>query len=484
MNIRFKSLKPAKNLVVFFDAKKRLLTPKNWPAEQTARLQRYLKLPEVKAEGSSVERLFDETSERIFLVGLGKKLEPRDLGAQLGKKTFPAEFSELAFCLPEDAQHPIHNDFEAFLEGFFLARYRFEQLKKPDPKKKGDQLTQVALLAKKTKALQDACENAWIQAEATYHARDLCNLPGNLMTPTDLMQACKRLSKETGLKFSALSEAQMEQEGMGCLLGVSKGSDQPAWLNIMEYQGGGKGAPTLMLVGKGLTFDAGGISLKPAGNMHEMKFDMCGGAAVYGAMEIIAKTQPKVNVVALIPTSENLPNGSANKPGDVLTACDGTTVEVLNTDAEGRLILCDAIAYGLKRFKPDAVVDIATLTGACVVALGHYHSGLQASSEKLAKQIENAAERTGDPVWRMPHAEIYDKDLEGTVSDLKNIGGRNAGMITAGLFLKRFVGKTPWAHIDIAGTAWGGDRIPYYPSQGASGTAVRLLADLAANFKK
>ena len=239
-----------------------------------------------------------------------------------------------------------------------------------------------------------------------------------------------------------------------------------------------------MLVGKGLTFDSGGISLKPAPKMDEMKFDMMGGAAVLGAMQAIGALKPNINVVGLIPASENLPGPTATKPGDVLTACDGTTVEVHNTDAEGRLILADAIAYGIKTYQPDGLVDLATLTGACVVALGHYHSALLTNDENLKKRVQAASLESGDPVWELPAHDIYKKQIEGEIADLKNVGGPDGGTITAALFLKHFVGETPWVHLDIAGTAWSAERIEYYPAKGATGTGVRLLVSLAEGWDR
>ena len=244
-----------------------------------------------------------------------------------------------------------------------------------------------------------------------------------------------------------------------------------------------KNVQPVVLVGKGITFDSGGISIKPSDKMDEMKFDMMGGAGVLGAMLALAQLKPKINVIGLIPASENLPGPSANKPGDVLTACNGTTVEVINTDAEGRLILADALAYGIKTFQPDAVIDMATLTGACMVALGSYHSGLLTNDAALKAQVQAAAEASGDPVWELPSSDVYFKQIEGSITDLKNTGGKDAGTITAGLFLKHFVGKTPWVHLDIAGTAWNVERIEYYPTKGATGTGVRLLTELAMNWK-
>ena len=480
MKFHHQQAAPTKNIVVFLDPKGQLILPDNWPAHFKDRWTSFLALSDVKSDTEAVHQLFDPELERVYLVSGPKKLDPRSLGGKLGRLFKKTSFPELAFLLPASSNLPIFSQFESFLEGFFLGRYEYSEFKSK-PKTK-DHLKSILFLSSEKQSWVSTAKQSWVWAEATNQSRDLGNKPGNHLRPVDLMTACQEMAKTHGLSFEALDEKQMEIEKMGCLLGVSKGSEEPAFLNIMEYHHSAS-AQTLMLVGKGLTFDAGGISLKPAGGMEEMKHDMCGGSAVFGAMKIIAQLKPAINVIALIPASENLPDGKANKPGDVLTACDGTTVEILNTDAEGRLILADAIAYGIKRYQPDAVVDVATLTGACMVALGHYHSGYQCNQTALSQQIEKAAQRTGDPVWRMPHAEVYFKDIEGHLSDLKNAGVREGGMITAGLFLQHFAGKVPWAHIDIAGTAWSAERIPYYPAKGATGTATRLLADLALNWK-
>jgi len=480
MKFHQKSPKASINLVVFLDPKGQPLVPEGWPAHLVQRWTGFLSLQEVKLDTPGIHQVYDPELERVYLVSTPKDADPRSLGGKLGKHLKSVSFSTLNFLIPEPSSHLLSKQFEPFLEGFFLGRYQYKGFKVE--KKPATTLKEINFLAAAKPKLAGMAQSAFNRAEATNLARDLGNHPGNHFKPTDFKAACEQVATQHELMFEALDETAMAKEGMGCLLGVSRGSEEPAFLNILEYHVS-KDAPTLMLVGKGLTFDAGGISLKPAGGMHEMKHDMCGGAAVLGAMQIIAQEKPKVNVVALIPSSENMPDGKAVKPGDVLTAFNGTTVEVQNTDAEGRLILADAISYGVKRFEPVAVVDVATLTGACVVALGHYNSGYQCNQNKLASQIEKAATQTGDPVWRMPHHEVYEKDIEGTLSDLKNVGAREGGMITAGLFLQHFAGKVPWAHIDIAGTAWSAERIPFYPDKGATGTATRLLADLAVNWK-
>ena len=301
-------------------------------------------------------------------------------------------------------------------------------------------------------------------------ARRLGDLPGNLCTPTYLADQARRLAKQHGLKISVLEEARMKALGMGALLSVSRGSREPAKLIVLEYRAGGKETP-VALVGKGLTFDAGGISLKPAAKMDEMKYDMCGGASVLGTLHAVARLGLRINLIGVIPSSENLPDGAANKPGDVVTSMSGQTIEILNTDAEGRLILCDALTY-TERFRPGVVIDIATLTGACVVALGEHASGLFSNNDVLAGSLCAAGEHSGDRVWRLPLWQDYQSQLDSNFADMANVGGRSAGAITAACFLARYAKRFQWAHLDIAGTAWTGGK-----AKGATGRPVALLTE-------
>ena len=309
-------------------------------------------------------------------------------------------------------------------------------------------------------------------AEAMQLAKDLGNLPGNICTPTYLADEAKRLAgKYRKFTASILDEKEMKKLGMGALLSVTRGSRQPARLITMHYKGGKPKEKPVVLVGKGLTFDAGGISIKPSARMDEMKYDMCGSASVFGALKACAELQLPINVVGIIPSSENLPDGDANKPGDIVTSMAGLTIEVLNTDAEGRLILCDALTYA-GRYDPAVVIDIATLTGACIVALGHHTSGLMANDDRLADALLEAGQEINDRAWRLPLWEEYHKQLESNFADLANIGGPPAGSITAGCFLSRFAENYHWAHLDIAGTAWmSGD------AKGATGRPVPLLVN-------
>ena len=301
-------------------------------------------------------------------------------------------------------------------------------------------------------------------------ARNLGNLPGNICTPTYLADQARQLGKQSDkLKVSVMDEAGMKKLGMGALLSVSRGSREPARLISMEYKGGASDAKPVVLVGKGVTFDSGGISIKPAAAMDEMKYDMCGAASVLGAMQACVAMQLPLNVVGVIPTTENLPDGNASKPGDIVTSMSGQTIEVLNTDAEGRLILCDALTY-CEKFKPAVVIDIATLTGACVIALGAHAAGLLSNNDELAEDLLAAGNTAGDRAWRMPLWDEYQPQLDSNFADMANIGGREAGTITAACFLSRFASDYDWAHLDIAGVAWKGGK-----EKGATGRPVSLL---------
>jgi len=300
-------------------------------------------------------------------------------------------------------------------------------------------------------------------------ARECANRPANHCTPTYLAGVAKSLAKEHGLKVEVLDRKDVEKLGMGSFLSVAQGSDEPLKFIVARHLGGAKAAAPVVLVGKGITFDTGGISIKPAGEMDEMKFDMGGAASVLGTLKAVAQLKAKVNLIGIIPACENMPSGRAVKPGDVVTSLSGQTIEVLNTDAEGRLILCDALTYA-ERFKPAAVVDIATLTGACVIALGHVRSGLFSADEALVGELLAAGEAAADPAWRMPLDDEYDEALKSNFADMGNVGGRAGGAITAAMFLKRFTAKLRWAHLDIAGTAWKSGA-----AKGATGRPVPLL---------
>ena len=332
-------------------------------------------------------------------------------------------------------------------------------------------LATVALIATKTQtsALAGGLRQGQAVAAGVGLARECANRPGNHATPSHLASEAKKLGKQFGFKVEVFDRKRIEKIGMGSFLAVAQGSDEPSRFIVIQYHGAARTKAPLVLVGKGITFDSGGISLKAGAEMDEMKFDMGGAASVLGTMLAVGELRPKVNVVALIPTCENMPGGRAVKPGDVVKSLSGQTIEILNTDAEGRLILCDALTYA-ERFKPAAVVDVATLTGACVVALGHHNSGLFSSDDTLAGELLAASRSALDPAWRMPLDEEYDEGLKSHFADMANIGGRTGGAITAAKFLQRYTKKYPWAHLDIAGTAWKGGS-----AKGATGRPVALL---------
>lgn len=416
--------------------------------------------------------------ERILLVGLGKKGE---LGPAAYRKALTAAAKSLKDSGAKLAVSCLH---EAEVERYGLAWkirqavevleasvYKFTRLKK-ESEDKPRRLSKLRFPLDSEDQVAEA--NLGIRqglaiAGGMGIAKELANLPGNVCTPTYLAEQAKQVGKSRKIKVQILDESDLRELGMGAFLSVSKGSEQPAKLIVMEYFGASSKAKPYVLIGKGLTFDAGGISLKPAANMDEMKYDMCGGASVIGTLAAVAELELPLNVVGLIPASENLPDGKANKPGDIVTSLSGLTIEILNTDAEGRLLLCDTLTHA-KKYEPAAVIDVATLTGACVVALGRHPSGLMSNDEDLAQALIGAGEKAWDRVWRLPLWEEYQEQLKSKFADLANIGGPDGGTITAGCFLSRFAKDFPWAHVDIAGTAWktGNDK-------GATGRPVPLL---------
>jgi leucyl aminopeptidase len=414
-------------------------------------------------------------ASRVLLFGLGerKKFSIQTFAQAVGKAIAQLQgmnLQEATFSLPE------HDDLYDLIRQSVItseeAVYRFDDCKsQAEPPKKP--LKRISFLAPNRRAvntIQSANQHGLAIANGMKLAKDLANLPGNICTPTYLAKTARDLAKgKQKLSVSIVEEKEMGELGMGALLSVSRGSCQPAKLIVMHYKGGERNNKPIAFVGKGLTFDAGGISIKPAAAMDEMKYDMCGGASVFGAIAACAELQLPINVVGVVPASENLPDGDANKPGDIVTSMSGQTIEVLNTDAEGRLILCDALTY-TERFDPAAVIDIATLTGACVVALGHHATGLMANDDKLAQELLNAGDASHDRAWQLPLWDDYQKPLDSNFADMANIGDRSAGAVTAGSFLSRFTKQYKWAHLDIAGTAWKSGT-----AKGATGRPVPML---------
>lgn len=354
--------------------------------------------------------------------------------------------------------------------------YRFDQFKGSKPNKLPS-LTKVALGCPpaRTRMMKAVLTHAQATANGMDLTRDLGNTPGNVCTPTYLADTAKKMGREFKLKVQVLEKKQIEQLKMLSFLSVAQGSAQPPKFIIMQYNGAAASKKPVVLVGKGITFDTGGISLKPGAGMDEMKYDMGGAASVLGTMRAVAEMKLKINLVVIVPTCENMPGSAATRPGDIVKSMSGQTIEILNTDAEGRLILCDALTYA-ERFKPQAVIDLATLTGACVVALGHHHTGLFAREDELAEQLIDAGKYAMDTCWRMPVDQAYQKQLKSPFADMANIGGRDAGAITAACFLERFTRAYDWAHLDIAGTAWHSGA-----NKGSSGRPVAMLTRFLAN---
>jgi leucyl aminopeptidase len=428
--------------------------------------------------------------ERIVLVGLGKKEEfniekMRGAYAHAVRKVRSLNIEDCATSLDVGLTDcPVSLIAEAAVEGVILGLYRFTTFKtvEQDRDKGLKRFTFVDDRPDVLKAIKESVNSGEIIARAVCFVRDMVSMPGNEMTPADMVNKAKEIATGKMVKLNVINVAGMKKLGMNALLGVAKGSEEPAKLIILEYRGGEKKDPPIALVGKGLTFDSGGISIKPADKMEEMKSDMAGGAAVMGALKAASELRLKVNLVALIPAAENLPGGRAYKPGDILKSLSGQTIEVLSTDAEGRLILADALTYA-ERYAPAAIIDIATLTGACVVALGENVIGMMGNDEPLKLKIQRAADATGERVWELPLWEDYHELIKSDVADFKNTGGRPGGAITAAAFLSKFVGKIPWVHLDIAGPAWQTKDRPYIP-KGASGTGVRLLVHFLKNWNQ
>jgi leucyl aminopeptidase len=370
---------------------------------------------------------------------------------------------------------------QAITEGAILGLYAF---RKHITKKENNytEVKEFAIVGRGEAAISGAIARAEIIADAVNWARDMVNEPANFMTPADMAEAARKIAGDYGLKLEVLEKPQMAELGMGALLGVAQGSQQPPMFIILSYQGKESDEVDMALVGKGITFDSGGIDIKPYEGMHEMKGDMSGGAAVMAALMAVARLKPAINVTALVPATENMPSGTAQKPGDIVTAMNGKTIEILNTDAEGRLILADALSYA-KKIDAKAIIDVATLTGACHIALGDLCSGAFPNNQELADRLIASGRETGELLWQLPMYDEYKEQLKSDIADIKNIGGRFGGAITAAKFLGEFVNNTPWVHLDIAGTYYT-DKEKGYVTKGGTGVPVRTLIDLVLKMAK
>ena len=429
--------------------------------------------------GKVGELVFEiDNDSRVVYYGLGNSSEKtpenfRRAAGEIVGYALTHKYKDIAIECPVSDEGEYYC--QAFAEGLILSSYRFLDY---FTDRRGDyHLNSITMVGV---CNEDAAKKGVIIGSAVCDSRDLGNHPGNVTTPTRLAEFAKEVGKKGNMKVTIFDREEFTKMGMGSFAGVAQGTNEPPKFIIMEYSGGKKGEKPIMLVGKGLTFDTGGVSLKPGLNMDQMKFDMCGSAVVFGVMKAIAELKPDMNVVAIVPSTHNMLGGSAYRPGDILTAYNGKTIEVLNTDAEGRLILADALAYASKHYDPEYMLDFATLTGAVVVTLGHIATGLMSNNESLVENIKVSSDNTGEHVWQLPLWDEYCDQVKSEVADVKNLGSPGqAGTIAGAAFLKAFVRKdSPWAHFDVAGTSYHVENRSYIQKNSASGQVIRLVLDL------
>lgn len=440
----------------------------------------------------------DLKAERVLIMGMGKKTDftlerLRAIMAISARNARRINLTEMAIA---EGFNDLGIDYEdsasAIIEGIVLGLYRFRKHKTGEAAKDDSKAIKKLMIAVQNEEVKSKIEKGtykgFVLSDSTNFVRDLVNEPANFMTPQIFAKEAERVAKENNLSIEVFGKEDIEKIGMKALLAVNAGSHEPPRFVVMEYKGGGD--KTLAFVGKGVTFDSGGLSIKPSDAMFRMHSDMAGAAAVLGAIEAIAKQKLPINIVAAMPLTENLVDSTSYKVGDVIGSLEGKTIEVLNTDAEGRLILADALSYVRKNKKIDYLIDIATLTGAIIIALGHFCSGAMTNNQELLEKVRVAGEKTGERIWQLPLFEEYKSQIRSDVADLENIGGRAAGSITAGIFLKEFVGDVPWVHLDIAGTATMDESImtyaknPFLPKEGGTGVGTRMLYQLAENMSK
>jgi leucyl aminopeptidase len=446
-------------------------------------IQRALKASRFKGELAEILEIVAPSGSklsRLVVVGAGAAdkadlLQFELIGGALAGRFQASGETALTISVDEGTKAKPADAAAALASGLLLRSYRFDRYRTKEPESRKPSLTKATILCLESRAASAAYSTIESMSEGIFFTRDLVSEPANVLTPKAFSARLKALGSK-GLSVEVLGEKEMRKLGMGALLGVAQGSANEPQLVIMRWNGLGasnKTAP-VALIGKGVTFDTGGISIKPAAGMEQMKWDMGGAGAVAGTMLALASRKAKAHVVGIVGLVENMPSGTAQRPGDVVTSLSGQTIEVINTDAEGRLVLCDAMWYAQDRFKPSVMIDLATLTGAIIISLGHEHAGLFSNDDDLSRQLVSAGLATGDKLWRLPMGEVYDKLINTPIADMKNVGPRDAGSITAAQFLKRFVRDIPWAHLDIAGTVWS-EKDGLLWEKGATGYGVRLL---------
>jgi len=419
--------------------------------------------------------------QRILLAGIGKKENLtkdtiRFVSGKIAQKARELKLSEFSIISPPSFVTEPTSAVSQIVEGTKMALYKFEKFKT----EKVETFPNLTIIVSKSNKISKAIKIAEIVADGTIFTKSIANLPPNECTPTTLANFAKIISKKNNMKCTVISKQELKKKGFGGITAVGQGSKNEPKLIILEHIGGPKNQKPIVLVGKAVTFDTGGISLKPGANMDEMKFDKCGGCTVLGIMKSISELKLPINVVGIVPSVENMPGGESYRPGDIIKLYGGKTAEILNTDAEGRLILADALSYGEKHYSPKTIIDFATLTGACIIALGTNVAAIVSNDEKLTKKINDSSKRTTEEVWELPLNQDYMDMIKSDVADMKNIGiGKAAGTITAAAFLKNAIEDTPWAHIDIAGVAWtqGATKEKPYNTKGATGFGVRLILD-------
>ena len=431
----------------------------------------------IKGKSGEVKTVVGKKGAIAFIFGLGNRGELnaetlRKAGGGVSKACNANKINSVSFLVPVDAKDDYMS--QAAAEGLVLGSYQFNEFKTTDDDP--FEMKDATIVGGNKKAV----EKGTIIANGVCLARNVDNRPGNIATPSHLAENAKAIGKAGGMKVTVFDREKFTKMGMGALAGVASGTEVPPKFIIMEYMGGPKKQKPKVLVGKGLTFDSGGISIKPAAKMDEMKYDMCGSGVVLGVMKAVSELKPKMNIIGIIPSTENMSGDKAYRPGDVLTAYNGKTIEVLNTDAEGRLILADALSYSSKHYDPEYMIDFATLTGAVVVALGHVATGIMGTDEALVDAIKSSSKTTEEKVWEFPLWDEYLEQVKSKIADVKNVGApMQAGSIAGGAFLEAFVGEDiPWCHFDIAGTAWGDKDLPYQNKGTATGEVIRLVVDL------
>jgi len=425
-------------------------------------------------------------AQRILLAGLGKKENLtndtiRLVSGKIAQKARELKLKEFSIITPPSFVADQVSSVSQIIEGSKIALYKFDKFKT----KKVNNSPNLTIIVSKSNKISHAIKTAEIIADGVIFTKSIANLPPNECTPTTLANFAKIISKKNKMKCSIISESELKKKGFGGISAVGQGSKNESRLIILEHNHGPKNEKPIVLVGKAVTFDTGGISLKPGDKMDEMKFDKCGGCTVIGIMKAVSELKLPINIVGIVPSVENMPSGESFRPGDIIKLYNGKTAEILNTDAEGRLILADALSYGEKHYSPKVIIDFATLTGACIVALGNNVAGIVSNNEKLTKKINESSKRTTEEVWELPLTQDFMDMIKSDVADMKNVGiGRAAGTITAAAFLRNAIEDTPWAHIDIAGVAWtqAATKEKSYNPKGATGFGVRLILDYLQNL--